>query len=111
MKRILLSLFFLLCTSANAAVFQTGKIVGYIPSDISGKEVFLLQIEGNVTGGCNVTGRFAIDSTQLKFKATRAAIIVAFHTQTALTVAYEQTCNSYPNAWDISWVCVGPLPC
>lgn len=111
MKRLLLAVLLLFSGFAYGQQQQAAKIKGYIPYEAGGKELLILQLEGNVTGGCNTTGRFAIDSAQLKFKATRAAIMAAFHSQTPITVFYYQTCNSYGNSWDIAWVCVGNLPC
>jgi hypothetical protein len=113
MKKIFLAMFLMLSSFSygQEQLLQTGKITGYIPYEFEGKEVFVLQLEGNVSGGCNTTGRFAIDSSQLKFKATRAAVMAAFHSQTPVTVFYNQTCNSFVNTWDVRWVCVGNLPC
>jgi hypothetical protein len=110
MKKILLAL--LLSLSATAfAETQTGKITGYIPYDAGGKQLFFVALEGNVTGGCNSTGRFAFNSDQLRFKGTQAALMAAFHNQTEVTVTYAPTCNTYANVWDLVYVCVGKIAC
>jgi hypothetical protein len=111
MKKILFVVLLLVCSLAFAQQSQTAKITGYIPYDLDGKELLFVQLEGNRSGGCNVTARYAIDSSQLKFKGTRAALIAAFHTQTPVTIFYNETCNAYSNSWDIAWVCVGTIPC
>lgn len=110
LKKIILSALLTYSTLASAQ-FQSGKISGYIPSDINGKELLLVQINDNISGGCNITGRFAIDSSQLRFKAIRAAVMAAFHNQTPITVAYKQTCNSFGNAWDLDYICISNIPC
>jgi hypothetical protein len=111
MKKFVILMCLIFCTLAKAQTFQTAKITGYIPSSWQGKEVILVQIEGNVSGGCNTTSRFAIDSSQLHFKSVRAAIMAAFASQTLIIAAYTQTCNMFPNAWDLAYVCVGSIPC
>lgn len=111
MKKFLVLMCFIFCSLANAQTFQTAKITGFIPSDFQGKELVLVQLEGNVSGGCNTTARFAIDSSQLKFKSVRVAIMAAFLSQTSIVVAYTPTCNTFPNAWDLTYVCVGSIPC
>jgi hypothetical protein len=110
MKKILFSILCLCATQASAQS-QTSSITGYLPYQANGKQIFLFQLQGNVAGACNTTGRFAIDSSSLHFKSVQAAIMAAFHSQSTVTVAYAQTCNTWGNAWDISYVCVGNLPC
>lgn len=90
---------------------QRGKLTGYIPTDVNGREVLIFQIENNVSGGCNVTGRFAIDSTSLSYKGIFSAAIAAFHSQSSVSIIYFESCNSYGNAWDVRAICVGNLPC
>jgi hypothetical protein len=51
-----------------------------------------------VVGGCNHTGRYAIDGTQLGYKSILAAIIAVFHAQTPVTVADSQLCNAFSNS-------------
>lgn len=104
---------FAFCLVANAQNFQSDsvKVTGFVPYDFQGKELFFVQIEGNASGGCNITSRFVIDSTQPRFKSVRAAIMASFYAQVPIRVAYAQTCNTYPNAWDLLYVCVGPIPC
>ena len=93
------------------ALSQTGKVTGYIPYEAAGKEVLIVQMQGNAAGGCNSTGRFAIDSSTMKFKGTSAAAIAAFHAQSDVTIIYTQTCNAWGNAWDIQSFCVGAISC
>jgi hypothetical protein len=111
MKKLMAVISFFICAFANAENFQTGKVIGYIPSDFQGKELFFVQIEGNATGGCNTTSRFVIDSSQPKFKSVRAAIMASFYSQVPIVAVYNQTGNTFPNSWDLLYVCVGPIPC
>lgn len=110
MKR-LLTVTSLLFASVAMAQSQTGKVGGYIPSQAGGKEIFVIQLQGNATGGCNSSGRFAISTDAPMFKNTAAALMAAYHTQADVTVYYSQSCNALGNAWDISYVCVGNVPC
>lgn len=105
-------LLLILCivTSVAAAQSQSGKITGYIPYDAGGRQILVFQVEGNVSGGCNTTSRFAVDSNAPKFKGTQTAVMAAFHTQTDVKVLYSQTCTAHTNTWDVVAVCVGPLP-
>jgi len=113
MKKFVALIIFAFCLVANAENYQSqsAKITGFVPYDFQGKELFFVQIEGNVAGGCNTTGRFVIDSSQPRFKSVRAAIMASFYAQLPIVVAYANTCNTYPNSWDLSYVCVGSIPC
>ncbi len=110
MKKYGWSLLAILSVSAMADM-QVAKIVGFVPFSIAGKEVFIFKLEGNPAGGCNDTGRYAINSDQLHFKATQSSLIAAYHAQTTVTVNYSKSCNIYPNAWDTNYVCTGPINC
>jgi hypothetical protein len=90
---------------------QTGKLTGYIPSQANGKQIFVVQLQGNVTGGCNSSARFAINSDSLSFKTTAAALMAAYHAQSDVTIFYSQSCTALGNAWDLGWACVGNVPC
>lgn len=111
MKKIVTLIIFAFCLVAKAESYQSAKVIGFIPYDFQGRELFFVQIEGNVSGGCNTTGRFVIDSSQPRFKSVRAAIMASFYAQLPIVAAYTQTCNTYPNSWDLAYVCVGPIPC
>ena len=94
-----------------SADMQTGKIAGFVPGTYDGKEVLIFKLEGNLSGGCNTSARYAIDSSSAHFKATQASIIAAFHAQADITVSYSQSCNLFPNAWDVGYVCTGSINC
>lgn len=106
-------IFVVLCLYAalSGAEQQAGKVSGYIASDSGGKALLIMQIQGNVSGGCNTTSRFAVDDGAPKFKGIQAAVMAAYHTQADVTVVYSQTCDAWGNSWDIVGVCVGNLPC
>jgi hypothetical protein len=101
----------MLHTAIATAQSQSGKITGYIPYENGQNQVLIFQIQGNVSGGCNTTARFSIDSTSPKFKGTQAAVIAAYHSQADVQVLYAQTCNSWINSWDVRAVCIGSVPC
>ncbi|AZN35139.1 hypothetical protein [Iodobacter ciconiae] len=110
--KIILLFFVFISSSLSIAEIQTGKITGYIPYEAPGKQVLIFKIQGSAPSGCNTTGRLAIDSTSLKFKATQAAVMSAFHSQSDVTVLIPQlTCNAWSNSWDVEAVCVGLIPC
>lgn len=109
--RLLIVIFMVFCVEVSAAT-QAGKIVGYVPYDANGKEMIFFQLQGNVSGGCNTTARFVIDSSSLKFRGTVAAIIAAYHAQADVTVIHQQSCSSWSNSWDAQAICVGNInPC
>ncbi len=110
MKKMLFAILYLYVTLASAEL-QTATVTGYIPYQTSGKQVLLFQLQGNVSGTCNDTARFAIDSSAVHFKNVLAAIMAAHHAQSTITVSYSKTCNAWGNAWDITHVCVGSIPC
>jgi hypothetical protein len=110
MKKVLFATL-CICTTLAVAQSQTAKVSGYVPYDSGGRQILIFQLQGNVSGGCNTTARFAIDSTSLRFKSTQAALMAAFHTQSNVTVAYSQTCSAWSNSWDIAHLCVGIVPC
>lgn len=113
MKKFVALIIFTFCLVANAENYQSpsAKITGFVPYDFQGKELFFVQIEGSVAGGCNTTGRFVIDSSQPRFKSVRATIMASFYAQLPIVVAYANTCNTYSNSWDLLYVCVGSIPC
>ena len=98
-------------TTADAGA-QSGKVAGFVPyKNSSGGEMIIFKLEGNVGSGCNVSQRFAIDASSQHFKGTQAAILAAFHAKTELRVVYNETCNVFGNAWDVSYVCAGAINC
>jgi len=96
---------------AAVAGFQTGRITGYIPYSDGDRQVFIISLDTGQVDGCNVTARYAIDSGSPRFKNTMAAAMMAFHSQTPVTVSYNTTCAAWSNSHDLSYVCVGALPC
>lgn len=110
MKKIMF-LFLLLLSTLALAESQTAKVVGYIPYDANGKQFFFVALQGNVTSGCNSTGRFVIDSSQLRFKGVQAAVMAAYHSGSEITVQYAPTCNTFGNTFDLVYVCVGTIAC
>ena len=90
---------------------HTSTITGYVPYLHNGKAIFIFQLKDNPSGSCNNTARFAIDQSSPHFKATQAAVMQAFHSNTPVTVLFNQACSSWVNSWDAHAVCVGNLPC
>ncbi len=97
--------------SVSAVTAQSGQLTGYIPYSSDDKEIIIFKLQNNVVEGCNTTGRFAMDSRSPRYKATVAAIISAFHSQTPIVVKYLPTCYSWSNSADVAFVCVGNINC
>ncbi len=73
---------------------QSGQITGYIPYSSGDKEIIVFKLKNNVVKGCKTTGRLAIDSRSLRYRATVAAVMSAFHSQTPIVVKYLPGCHS-----------------
>ena len=90
---------------------QTGEIIGYLPYSQAGKEIIFFKLQGNVSAGCNITGRFAMDDSSLRYKTTVSAVIAAFHSKTPIMVDYSSSCNTWGNAADVNFICIGNINC
>lgn len=110
-----MKLIILLCgiflSSVAIAEKQSGQIQGYFPYHTGQKEILFVKLNNNVSGGCNTTARFAIDSNSQGYKSTQASIMAAFHAKTTIHVNYSATCSSYNNVYDINYICVGDIDC
>jgi hypothetical protein len=111
MKHTAITILLLAISSNIFAAKQSGTITGFIPYSTGTKEILIFKLKDNISGGCNTTGRFAIDSTSVRYKATLSAVIASYHAQTPIKVEYKQTCNSWGNSADISFICVGDISC
>jgi hypothetical protein len=90
---------------------QQSTISGFIPYSSGDKRILIFKLDGNVTGGCNTTGRFAIDDTSPRYEATLSAVLASYHAQTKVRVNYFPTCNAWGNSADINFICVGDINC
>lgn len=111
MRSIVFAALLVLASAAVAQQSGAVKVTGYVPYESGANKVLIFQIQGMPSGGCNTTGRLAISSANPKFNGTQAAIMAAYHTQSDVQVSYSQVCNSFYNAWDANFVCVGNMPC
>ena len=100
-----------LCATTAGADSLSGKIAGFGAGTYNGRETFVFRLEGTASGGCNSTGRYALDSLAPNYKTTVASIIAAYHAQADVFVNYSQSCNTFPNAWDANYICVGTISC
>jgi len=107
-KRLLATL---LVGSAVFAETQVGTITGFIPYSSEDEKVLIFKLEGNVEGGCNTTGRFAIGDSSPRYEATLSAVLASYHAQTKVRVRYLPTCEYWANSSDISYICVGNINC
>lgn len=110
MKKLLCLVGLLFSISAQADR-QNGEITGVIPFESGNKKLFFIQLKDNVSGGCNGTGRFVLESSKLSYSETVSAIMAAYFSKTPVQVEYTKTCNAWGNAYDISWICIGNIPC
>jgi hypothetical protein len=100
------------CATSTYAQTATGLITGYIPYVDGGNvEIIFVRVDNNPVGGCNTSGRFVMRASDARFRATRAAIIAAFHAQTPVTIKYSQSCSVWENSWDMHYICIGSTPC
>lgn len=95
----------------SLAGYNTGKISGFIPYQNGTKSVLIFNLENNVSGGCNMTGRFVLDGDDPKFKGSQATVIAAYFNATPVTVLYRDTCLTWGNSADVEAICVGVTPC
>ena len=86
----------------------TGRITGYTSATTP---MLFVRLENGPLGGCNTTGRFVMDGNTPKYKATLAAVMAAFHTQTPIKVHYTTTCNTWRYDWDLQFARVGDIQC
>ncbi len=110
LKKILFMVLLLVPFYANADR-QNGEITGVIAFETGGKKLFFIQLKDNVVGGCNVTGRFAFDSSKLNYDVMVSSMMAAYFSKTPVQVEYSKTCNVFGNVYDISYVCIGNIPC
>ena len=82
-----------------------------MPWSSGDNEVLIFKLKENHIAGCNTAGRYSIDSSNKKYKATLSAIIAAFHAQTNVTVTYLPTCDYWHNSADVNHICVGDINC
>ncbi|MGF1708952.1 hypothetical protein [Enterovibrio baiacu] len=111
MKFLILPLTLAVMSFQASAAWKTGEITGYIPYSEGLKEIIIFKLNENPIGGCNTTGRFAMDSNSPRYKASVTAIISAFHSKTPVRVNYLSTCNSWVNSADASFICIGSINC
>lgn len=90
----------------------TGKITGFVPY-FSGADETIIIMTQSITGtpACNNTARFAIKSSDPKFKGTRAAPMAAYLAGSPVIVRGSNTCNTHGNSEDLLYMCVGSIPC
>ena len=100
-----------LFSSISLADWQSGKITGYVNFVSGGREIILIKLENNSAGTCNTTGRYAIDDTSKQFKFFQSMVLSAYATKETININFNQSCNSWGNAWDINFACVGSINC
>jgi len=111
-KRFLFSVL-IVGLSHNAFSYNTqlGNLDGYLPYSNGTKEIFFFKLDSTSASGCNGTNRYAIDSDHKNFKSVVSAVMASFHSKTPIRVRYEETCNTFSNAFDSSYICIGDIPC
>lgn len=97
--------------SGANAVTVGGNVSGYVSVSDTAGPVLLVKLDSSSVEGCNTSGRFAISSTDTRYKATLAAVMAAYHAQSPVKVVYNQTCTAWSNSYDMSYVCVGGVGC
>ena len=110
MKKILFFVLLSISFGANADR-QVGEITGIIPYESGGKKLFFFQLKDNVSGGCNLSARFTFDNNKVNYDAMVSSMMAAYLAKIPVQVEYTKTCNSWGNSYDVSWVCIGNIPC
>lgn len=108
-----LSIFAILISivAACPAATLTGVVTGYVsPSNANGPAV-IFKMNTSTVEGCNSTGRFAMSSQDVRYKANLTAIMAAYHSQSPVTATYNTTCTTWGNSYDLTYVCVGTVGC
>lgn len=117
MKKIIVTLMFLLASFNASADLESvsGKLNGYNITQHNGQSVFLFQMKDIRTGGCNTTGRFAVNKNSPLFEGTQAAVMAAYHSNSDVRVFYStfsnSSCTAHNNSADFLWLCVGDIGC
>ena len=101
----------LLLVNISFAATQSGKVSGFLPYSSGDKKIIIFKLVNNVSEGCNVTGRFAMDDSSPRYQATLSSVIAAFHAQSTVNVNYLNTCNAWSNSADVNYICVGNINC
>jgi len=101
---------------ATAAIAGSGSglVTGFIPGNPQGTTVFVFAtttVVDTSSTRCNTTLRFAIASTDPKYKETIAAVLEAHATGTPVTAVGTGNCTILGNAEDLNYLCVGTIPC
>ena len=98
--------------SAGLCGEGSGKITGFIPYFSGADETIIIMTQSIMgTSACNTTSRFAIKSSDPKFKGTRAAAMAAYLAGSPVIVRGSNTCNTHGNSEDLLYMCVGSIPC
>jgi hypothetical protein len=96
--------------AAHAAAL-IGHVTGYANVSSGSTPTLLIKIDTAEKVGCNTTGRFAISSADVRYKATLPSVIAAHATQAQVKISYDETCDLWSNAFNLNFVCVGDVAC
>ena len=96
---------------AASADYQSGVITGYLTHKSASTPVLIVKVDTGTATGCNTTSRFAMAADDPRYQGTLAAVIAAYHTQATVKVAFTQTCTAWSNSFDMTYMCVGDIPC
>ncbi|PTQ90496.1 hypothetical protein [Agitococcus lubricus] len=112
MKKLLFILAALSSVSAYAGTSTGGTITGFSPYSSGTVEILIFKTS-TLTGtpACNTTQRFAINSNNIRYSNTTAAVMTAYSANKIVQVKGLGTCNVWGNAEDVDVICVGDMPC
>jgi hypothetical protein len=110
MNKVWIGLAFI--TSVAMAGNGGDAVTGFIPGSLQGTAIFIFSTTSvGSPPSCDTTQRFAISSTDAKYKDTVAAILEAHATGISVSAVGLGTCTVLSNAEDLNYVCVGTIPC
>jgi hypothetical protein len=111
MKRVGLMVCLLLSAQVSLGAAKSGTITGYANVMSGNVPTLVIKLDSGEVVGCNTTGRYAIASTDPRYKATVAGVMAAYHAQSPVKISYGEACDAWPNSYNLQFVCVGDVSC
>lgn len=111
MKRFGVVVCLLLSAQVSMGAAKSGTITGYANVMSANVPTLVIKLDSGEVVGCNTTGRYAISSTDPRYKATLAAAMTAYHSQSPVKIGYGEACDAWPNSYNLQLVCVGDAGC
>jgi len=90
----------------------SGTVLNFTPAVSNGVEFYVLTLSSMSTASCATTGRFALSSSDPKYKTTVAILLGAYFSGTSVFARGLATCTVYGGSEDLAYVCAdNGAPC